>query len=95
LLDARREIGGILLVQRNGNHAPQQAAEESRNPRASVLAPQQNAISLYDAARLEFARYLKSGLGKLRVRPAQSAQAIALDERRLASASKGVANEAT
>ncbi len=94
LLDARRKIGRILLVQRNGNHAPQQAAEESCNPCTSVLPPQQDTISLSYAARLVFAGYLKSGLGKLRVRPAQGAQAIALDERGLAPASKRIANEA-
>ena len=53
-----REIRRGRIVNRNDNHAANPASKKGRDPLGTVLAPQNDRISLRDLARFQFARKL-------------------------------------
>ena len=48
---ASGKFGGAVGVERNGQHAAQQAAVKGGNPLRAVLSPDQDAVALDDASR--------------------------------------------
>src|SRR5437588_10769999 len=79
-LNACDEVGRALNVERHDDDAAERAAEEGRDPLGAVPGPEHDALAPAYAARVEFAREAKGGLGHAPVRPTRVRQSAPVRE---------------
>jgi hypothetical protein len=75
-----RKSGEARYVDRDDDHAAQQAAPEGDDPFRSVLAPEHDLVALADAERMQARGEAARGADDVGVRVAAAAEAVVVDE---------------
>src|SRR5262249_45437726 len=79
--DTRQEVGRRAVVDRDRDRAVQQTAPEREDPLGTVLAPEQNLVSLADAGLLQPRGEAPRGGSGLVVRVCTGAEPVVVDEK--------------